>query len=75
MSATAILRFWTLVMAAYTFLDEERDRLRQQQQRPSTLGDARRELQRLHRRHLLYWLHEQFQAGVTPEALCDQLAA
>ncbi len=75
MSATAILRFWILVMAAYTFLDEERERLRQQEQRPVTIGDARHEVQRLHRRHLLHWLHEQFQAGITPEALCDQLAA
>jgi hypothetical protein len=75
MSATAILRFWTLVMATYTFLDEQRDRLRQQEQRAVTIGEARREMQRLHRRHLLHWLYEQFQAGVTPEALYDQLAA
>jgi hypothetical protein len=74
MSASAILRFWTLVMVAYTFLDEERERLRQQTQRAVTIGDARREVQRRHRRHLLHWLHEQFQAGITPEALCDQLA-
>jgi DDE superfamily endonuclease len=75
MSATAILRFWTLVMATYTFLDEQRDCLRQQEQRPVTIGEARRQMQRLHRRHLLHWLYEQFQAGFTPEALYDQLAA
>jgi hypothetical protein len=54
MSATAILRFWTLVLAAYTFLDEERDRLHNQEQHPVTIGDARREVQRLHRWHLLH---------------------
>lgn len=75
MSATAILRFWTLVMAAYTFLDEQRDHLRQQEQRPVTLGDARREVQSLHRRHLLHWLYEQFQAGVEPDILYEQLSA
>jgi SRSO17 transposase len=75
MTASAILRFWTLVMVAYTFLDEERERLRQQTQCAVTIGDARREVQHRHRRHLLHWLHEQFQAGITPEALCDQLAA
>ena len=75
MSATAILRFWTLIMAAYLFLEEERDHLRHQEQQLVTIGDARREVQRRHRRHLLHWLHEQFRAGVTPEELCDQLAA
>jgi SRSO17 transposase len=31
MSASAIVRFWTLALAAYAFLDEERDSLRQTQ--------------------------------------------
>ena len=75
MSATAILRFWTLVMAAYTFLDEQRDHLRQQEQHPVTLGDARCEVQSLHRRHLLHWLYEQFQVGVEPDILYEQLSA
>jgi SRSO17 transposase len=75
MSATAILRFWTLAMAAYTFLDEQRACLGEQRQGHVTIGEARTEVQRLHRRHLLHWLYEQFQAGVEPAALYEQLAA
>jgi hypothetical protein len=67
MSATAVVRFWTLAMLAYIFLEEERDRLQTQWQRPVTIGEARREIQRRHRRHLLNWLHEQFQSGVEPD--------
>jgi hypothetical protein len=75
MSATAIVRFWTLVMAAYVFLDEERARLRDERQTPVTLGDARREVQRWHWRHLLDWIHQQFSSGVTPDELRPLLAA
>jgi len=75
MSAPAIVRFWTLVMAAYVFLDEERDRLSRERQRHTTIGDARREIQRIHRRHLIHWIHEQFQAGFLPQHLYERLAA
>jgi hypothetical protein len=75
MTTTAIIRFWTLVMAAYMFLDEERARLRDAQQTHVTLGDARREVQRWHWRHLLDWIHQQFSSGVTPDALFTTLAA
>jgi SRSO17 transposase len=75
MSATAIVRFWTLAMLAYVFLEEERDRLQAQWQRSVTIGEARREIQRRHRRHLLDWLHEQFQSGVEPDSLYDLLSA
>ena len=75
MSAAAIVRFWTLAMLAYVFLEEERDRLQTQWQRPVTIGEARREIQRRHRRHLLDWLHEQFQSGVEPDALYELLSA
>jgi hypothetical protein len=75
MSATAILRFWTLAMLAYTFLEEEQHRLQQQWQRPVSIGEARREIQRRHRRLLLQWLHLQFQSGVQPDSLYDLLAA
>jgi DDE superfamily endonuclease len=75
MSATAIVRFWTLALLAYVFLEEERDRLQTQWQRPVTIGEARREIQRRHRRHLLDWLHEQFQSGVEPDALYELLSA
>jgi hypothetical protein len=75
MSVTAIVRFWTLVMAAYVFLDEERARLRDQRQAHVTLGEARREVQRWHWRHLLDWIHQQFSSGVTPDELGSLLAA
>src|SRR5260370_30878029 len=41
MSATAIVRFWTLAMLAYVFLEEERHRLQTQWQCPVTIGEAR----------------------------------
>lgn len=75
MSATAILRFWTLVMAAYLFLDEERARLRDLWQCHVTLGDARREVQRRHWSHLLEWIHDRFSSGLSPSELSLLLAA
>ena len=65
MSATAIVRFWTLVLATYAFLDEERARLRHAWQRHVTGGEARREAQRMHWGHLITRMHQQFQAGAT----------
>lgn len=75
MSATGIVRFWTLVMAAYLFLDEERARLRAERQRHVTLGEARREVQRCHRRHLVDWLADHLEAGASRDLLYDLLAA
>jgi hypothetical protein len=75
MKATAIVRFWTLVMAAYLFLDEERARLRDEWQMHVTLGDARHQVQRWHWRHFLDWIHQQFSSGVTTEELFHLLAA
>src|SRR5437763_3963855 len=74
MSATALVRFWTLAMLAYVFLEEERQRLQTQEQRPVTIGEARREIQRRLRRNVLLWLHAQFQSGVQPDALYDLFA-
>jgi SRSO17 transposase len=75
MTTTAIVRFWTLVLAAYTLLEEEQARLRQEQQRHVTIGEVRRALQHLHYRHLLRWIEHQLQAGVTVDTLSDRLAA
>jgi hypothetical protein len=74
-SATAILRFWMLAMLAYVFLEEERHRLQTQRQSPVTIGEARREIQRRHRRKVLDWLHEQSQSGVQPDSLYELFAA
>ena len=62
-------------MLAYVFLEEERDRLHTQWQRPVTIGETRREIQRRHRRHLLDWLHGQFQSGIEPDSLYELLLA
>jgi hypothetical protein len=75
MSAKALVRFWSLAMLAYAFLDEERVQLRASQQRPVTIGQTRRELQRLHRRQFLLWLQQSFQAGSTAESLFELLSA
>jgi len=75
MSASALLRFWTLAMLAYVFLEEEQQRLCVLWQRPVSIGEARREIQRRHRRCLLEWLHRQFLSGVHPESLFELFAA
>ncbi len=75
LSAAAIVRFWTLVMATYLFLDEERARLRQIWQQHVTLGDARREVQQVHCQHLITWMHQQFVAGATPQTVFVRLVA
>jgi SRSO17 transposase len=75
MTPIAIVRFWTLVMAAYLFLDEERARLRDLWHCHVTLGDARREVQRCHWGHLLDWIHDRFSSGATPSEVLMLLAA
>jgi SRSO17 transposase len=71
MTTTAILRFWTLVMAAYVFLDEQRS----QQQTPVTIGQARHAIQHTHYCQLIDWIYQQFSEGTAPNALYDRLAA
>lgn len=75
MDSRAIVRFWTLALAAYAFLEDERDRLRQLRQRHVTIGEARREVQRIHWFHLIGWMQQQFQLGETPQMLAERLAA
>jgi SRSO17 transposase len=75
MSAESLVHFWTLVWAASCYLDEERARLREEWQRHVTLGEARREVQRVHWCHLMSWMHQPFHAGTTPHLLYEQLAA
>jgi hypothetical protein len=73
LSTPAIVHFWTL--AAYAFLDEERDRLCQAWRRHVMIGDAPREVQRVHWCHLIDWMHQQFQIGTTPQTVLEKLAA
>jgi hypothetical protein len=75
MSATAIVRFWTLVSCLAYFLDKQRASL--QTERPGehvTWGDARRAIQAEHQRNLLVWLEDQFRSGVTAGQLYARLA-
>jgi hypothetical protein len=69
MSTTALLRFWTLAMLAYVFLEEEQQGLQASWQHPVTIGEVRREIQCRHRRRVLAWLHAQFQSGVQSDSL------
>jgi hypothetical protein len=75
MSATALVRFWTLIYLAYVFLEEQNARLRVTWQRHVTLGETRHVFQQRHWQRLLVWLHDQFSLGVQPEELQSLLVA
>jgi hypothetical protein len=75
MRATAILRFWTLVLAAYVFLEEEGARLAAASNQHVTIGDAQRAIQRAHWVHLLNWLRQQFQHQEAFAVIARLLAA
>lgn len=75
MSATALLRFWTLVLVAYVFLEEQRAVLEQEWQRPVSIGQTQQEVRRVHWFHLITWIHQQLRADQTPATLFRQLAA
>lgn len=69
MSATALVRFWTLVCLAYVFLEEQNALLRLACQRHVTLGETRHIVQQRHWRLFLDWLHRQFSTGILPAQL------
>ena len=73
MSATAIQRFWTLVMLTYCFLDQERDRQQRQTTEQVTIGDAWRQVQRTHWCHFIDWIHQRFKFGIQPADLYLEL--
>jgi len=75
MSARALLRFWTLVLAAYVFLEEQRAVLEQDWQRSVSIGQTQQEVQRVHWFHLITWMQQQLRAGQTPATLFRELAA
>jgi hypothetical protein len=62
-------------MLLSVFLEHEPHRLPLRWQRPVTIGDARREIPRRHRRRWLDWLHERFLSGVHPDQWSDVFAA
>lgn len=73
MTATAIVRFWTLVMLAYYFLDQERARYQQQTDQPLTIGDVWRQVRRTHWRYFIDWMHQKFRFGCQPADLYLEL--
>jgi hypothetical protein len=75
LSVEGIVRWWTLVLAVYVFLEEQRARLVAERGTALTIGATRRELQAGHRRNLLDWLFVRFQHGDTPDDLAPLLAA
>lgn len=75
MSAQALVRFWTLVLTAYVFLEEQRAQLEEDWQRPVSIGQAQLEVQRVHWFHLIAWMSHQLQAAHTPATLFRELAA
>jgi Transposase DDE domain len=75
MSASAIIRSWTLVMLAYVFLDEQRTRLGLEQHRHLSIAQVRQTIQPTHYCQLIDWIHQQSSDAITPPALYDTLAA
>jgi hypothetical protein len=75
LGAQALIRFWTLVLAAYVFLEEQRAVLEQEWQRPVSIGQTQQEVQRVHWFHLITWMQQQLRAGQTSATLFRQLAA
>ena len=72
MSATGILRFWTLACCGYVFLEEQRA------QRGATgcsIGTIRRQRDKEHQSRLLEWLRHGFQDGSSPQEMMERLAA
>ena len=76
MTAKAIVRFWTLGMLAYCFLDQQRAQIQLASQRHTTIGDAWRQTQHTHWAHFIHWLFDSFtQNGATPEEVIPVLVA
>jgi SRSO17 transposase len=75
MSATALVRFWTLVLAAYVFLEEQRAVLEHEWQRSVSIGQTQQEVQRVHWFLLITWMQQQLRLGQTSATLFRQLAA
>ncbi len=73
LSAEGIVRWWTLVLVLYVFLeDQQATQQRASGVRPP-IGAVRRQLQAAQQRHLVGWVYSQFQQGVSPQQLEQQL--
>ncbi|MGI8586880.1 MAG: transposase, partial [Chloroflexia bacterium] len=74
LSAEGIVRWWTLVLALYVFLEEHQAAQRAATGERPTIGGVRRRMQRAHQGHLLGWIYGQFQQGDSPEQVQQRLA-
>jgi hypothetical protein len=75
MSAQRLVRYWSLCWIAFSFLEEHRVWLQTQWQRHVTLGEAKRDLQKIHHRLLAAWIADHVIQGATSEHIADLLAA
>ncbi len=73
MNATAIQRFWTLIMLAYHYLDKEQDRIQKKNKTQATIGDAWRQVHASHMCHFIDWIFEEFKMGHESADLYEQL--
>ena len=71
MSAAAVVRFWTLIACLMYFLEEQRT---ERESRDRTCGEVRCQLQQEHRRNLLLWIQNQFQANSSVDQINARLA-
>jgi hypothetical protein len=74
MTGTAILRFWTLIMAVYAYLDEVRVQLEQEQGRHVTIGGALQAVQNTHYEHAIDWIVASAERGTTRQQLYVAMA-
>jgi hypothetical protein len=84
MTTTALLRYWTLCWIAFSFLEEIRDDLKHQKKKENqkeyecqhaTLGQARKEVQKIHQKLFLEWVYHHAFSGTPVEAIFASLVA
>ena len=82
LTTTALLRYWTLCWAAFSFLEEIRNDLKHQKEeekqgdnQPVTLGQARKEVQKTHQKLFLEWVYQHAFSGMPVDELFTSLVA
>jgi SRSO17 transposase len=79
MTTTALLRYWTFCWVAFSFLEEVRYQLKQQNNKKevqhATLGEARYHVQKIHDKLFLEWVYKHALSGTPVEDLFTSLVA
>ena len=79
MTTTALLRYWTVCWVAFSFLEEVRYQLKQQNNKKevqhATLGEARYHVQKIHDKLFLKWVYKHALSGTPVEELFTSLVA